>query len=139
MSNSGFTAFTGIILIVYAFFLIIAIVAWVKIISKAGYSGWWVLIGFVPLVGAIMFLVFAFSKWPVQQRLEAATMGGRQPIGPDGQYGGHRSGGWSDLGGQQGPQGPMGGPQGPSGPQGWSPQPPSGGQQPPGPYIPPWN
>jgi succinate dehydrogenase hydrophobic anchor subunit len=40
MSNSGFTAFSGIILIIYLFFLVIAIVAWVKIISKAGYSGW---------------------------------------------------------------------------------------------------
>jgi hypothetical protein len=133
MSSSGFTAFSGIILIIYLFFLVIAIVAWVKIISKAGYSGWWVLIGIVPLVGAVMFLVFAFSKWPVQQRLEAATMGHRQPMGPDGPYGGYRGGGWSPPLGPQGPQGPpMGAPQGPPAPQGWSPQPPA-------PYIPPWN
>jgi hypothetical protein len=129
MSSSGFTAFSGIILIIYLFFLVIAIVAWVKIISKAGYSGWWVLIGIVPLVGAIMFLVFAFSKWPIQQRLEAATMSNRQPPGPDGWS---RGGGWSPPGG---PQGRIGGPQGPPPLQGWSPQP----QQPPAPYIPPWN
>ncbi len=135
MSSSGFTAFTGIILIVYLFFLVIAIVAWVKIISKAGYSGWWVLIGIVPVVGAIMFLVFAFSKWPIQQRLEAAMMNNRQQMGPDGPYGWSRGGGWSPPAGPQGPQRPMGGPQGPPTPQGWSPQP----QQPPAPYIPPWN
>jgi hypothetical protein len=135
MSSSGFTAFSGIILIIYLFFLVIAIVAWVKIISKAGYSGWWVLIGIVPLVGAIMFLVFAFSKWPIQQRLEAATMSNRQPMGPDGPYGWSRGGGWGPPAGPQGPQGPVGGPQGPPPSQGWSPQP----QQPPAPYIPPWN
>jgi hypothetical protein len=133
MSNSGFTAFSGIILIIYLFFLVIAIVAWVKIISKAGYSGWWVLIGIVPLVGAIMFLVFAFSKWPIQQRLEAATMNNRQPMGPDGWS---RGGGWAPPPGPQGPQGPIGAPQGRLAPQGWSPQQP---QQPAGPYIPPWN
>jgi hypothetical protein len=136
MSSSGFTAFSGIILVIYLFFLVIAIVAWVKIISKAGYSGWWVLIGIVPLVGAIMFLVFAFSKWPIQQRLEAATMNNRQPMGPDGPYGWSRGGGWSPPGGPQAPQGPIGAPPGPSAPQGWSSQPP---HQPAVPYSPPWN
>src|SRR5579863_5166533 len=117
---STFTAFTGVFLIVELFFFVVAIVAWVKIISKAGYSGWWALIGLVPLVGTIMFLVFAFSKWPIQQRLEAATTNNRQQMGPDGPYGWSRGGGWSPPGGPQGPQGPMGGPQGPIPPQGWS-------------------
>jgi hypothetical protein len=133
------TAVTGIVLLIYAFFFVIAIVAWVKIISKAGYSGWWVLIGFVPLVGAIMFLVFAFSKWPIQQRLEAGTMNNRQPMGPDGPYGWSRGGGWAPPAGPQGPQGPIGAPQGPSAPQGWSPQLPQQSQQPPASYIPPWS
>jgi len=52
--------------------IVLSIVAWIKIISKAGYSSWWILIGLVPVVNFIMLLVFAFSKWPVQQRLEAA-------------------------------------------------------------------
>jgi hypothetical protein len=133
--SSTFTAFTGVFLIVELFFFVVAIVAWVKIISKAGYSGWWVLIGLVPLVGAIMFLVFAFSKWPIQQRLEAATMNNRQPMGPDGPYGWSRAGGWGPPAGPQGPQGPQGPMGGPEGAQGWSPQP----QQPPAPYTPPWN
>jgi hypothetical protein len=128
MSSTGFAAFSGVFLIVELFFFVVAIMAWVKIISKAGYSGWWVLIGIVPLVGAIMFLVFAFSKWPIQERLEAATTSNRQPMGPDGWS---RGGGWSPPGGPQSLQGPIGAPP----PQGWSPQP----QQPPAPYIPPWN
>ena len=43
------------------------VAAWVKILTKAGYSGWWILIGVVPLVNVIMFLVFAFSDWPALQ------------------------------------------------------------------------
>jgi hypothetical protein len=48
--------------------LAIYIVPAVKIISKAGYSGWWVLVLFIPLVNIIMIWVFAFSRWPVQDR-----------------------------------------------------------------------
>jgi len=36
----------------------------VKILNKAGYSGWWCLILLVPLVNIVMFWVFAFAQWP---------------------------------------------------------------------------
>jgi uncharacterized membrane protein YhaH (DUF805 family) len=36
----------------------------VKILQKAGYSGWWCLIVFVPLVNIVMLYVFAFANWP---------------------------------------------------------------------------
>jgi uncharacterized membrane protein YhaH (DUF805 family) len=36
------------------------------VVRKAGYSGWWVLLGLIPLVGVIMLWVFAFSRWPVE-------------------------------------------------------------------------
>lgn len=42
-------------------------IAYIRIIQKAGYSGWWILIGLVPVVNVIMFLVFAYSRWPVQR------------------------------------------------------------------------
>jgi len=57
-------------------------------------------------------LGFCLLKWPIQQRLEAATMTNRPPMGPDGPYGWSRGGGWAPPGGPQGPQGPIGGPQG---------------------------
>jgi len=50
---------------IWAIFLI----AYVKIISRAGYSGWWVLIMFVPVVNVVMLLVFAFKEWPIQREL----------------------------------------------------------------------
>jgi hypothetical protein len=142
MSSSSSSGLVGsglivliVVLVLGLAYTVLNIVAVVKIIRKAGYSGAWFLILFVPVVGTIMFYVFAFSKWPVQRRLEAAMMNNPPPTGPDGLYGPY---GWSRGGGggpPGGPQGPMGGPQGPPPPQGWSPPP----QKPPAPYIPPWN
>jgi uncharacterized membrane protein YhaH (DUF805 family) len=43
--------------------------ATVRIIQKAGYSGWHVLWCLVPIVGAVMLFVFAFSEWPIQRKL----------------------------------------------------------------------
>lgn len=54
-----------IVVLLYICFAVLFLIAWVKIITKAGYSGWWVLTGLVPLVNIIMFFVFAFSQWPV--------------------------------------------------------------------------
>ena len=51
-------------------FLVFAIQA-VKILRKAGYSGWWVVASLVPLLNVIMFWVFAFARWPLEER--AAT------------------------------------------------------------------
>ncbi len=42
-------------------------IAYIRIIQKAGWSGWWILIGLVPVVNVVMFLVFAYSRWPVQR------------------------------------------------------------------------
>jgi hypothetical protein len=36
----------------------------VMILRKAGYSGWWCLLGFVPLGNVVMLWVFAFADWP---------------------------------------------------------------------------
>jgi len=36
----------------------------VKIIQKAGYSGWWTLLWFVPFANIIMLWVFALADWP---------------------------------------------------------------------------
>ena len=53
-----------IVLIVLAIYLVPA----VKILQKAGYSGWWCLILLVPLVNIIMIYVFAFADWPALRR-----------------------------------------------------------------------
>jgi uncharacterized membrane protein YhaH (DUF805 family) len=75
------------VIIVSLAIMIVTVWAYVNIIRRAGYSGWWVLISLVPLVGTIMFFVFAFAEWPVMRELRAlrAQVGGGQ-FGP-GQFG----------------------------------------------------
>jgi Protein of unknown function (DUF805) len=84
--SSGATA--GIIA-AYVVFLVLYIVAFVRILHQAGYSGWWVLIGLVPVVNIVMFFVFAFRQWPVRRELEyyrAQQQGGQYGTGQYGQY-----------------------------------------------------
>ena len=57
---------------VYAVVLLVAVVVYVTIVRKAGYSGWWVLTLLVPVVNLVMIAVFAFSEWPVTRELKAA-------------------------------------------------------------------
>ncbi len=71
-SSTTTSSGAGVLVLIYLVFLVLFIVGWVKIISKAGYSGWWVLLGLVPLVNVVMFLVFAFSEWPSQRELRSA-------------------------------------------------------------------
>lgn len=56
---------TGVGLAVVAACYLVILVAYIRIIQKAGYSGWWVLVGLVPVLNLVMFLVFAYSRWPV--------------------------------------------------------------------------
>jgi|GEM_PF-774982 len=58
----------GLALLV-AFYLVV-LIAYIRIIQKAGYSGWWVLVGLVPVLNLVMFLVFAYSTWPVLRENE---------------------------------------------------------------------
>ena len=98
----GLATFLIVFGLIYLAILVIFIIAYVKILNKAGYSGWWLLIGFVPLVGMVMFFVFAFSKWPVERELEmlrVQTGGGGgyatpygYPAGPGPWEGGYGSG-----------------------------------------------
>ena len=41
-------------------------IAWtmIRILHKAGYSGWWILLLLIPLVNILMIWIFAFADWP---------------------------------------------------------------------------
>jgi len=54
-------------------FLILFVVAWTKIFTKAGYSSWMGLLMVVPIANLIVFLSLAFTDWPVLVRLRAAA------------------------------------------------------------------
>jgi uncharacterized membrane protein YhaH (DUF805 family) len=81
-SGGSFFAFAGVFLIIDLFIVAVSIAATVFIIRKAGYSGWWVLVSFVPIVNFVFLLIFAFSTWPVLvevQRLRALSYGSGSP------------------------------------------------------------
>ena len=130
----------GIFVIVYLAFLAGLIVATAKIISKAGYSMWFVLLAFVPIVNIVMFLVFAFSDWPVDQELRRYRQGGYGAPGPGG-YGGPGPGGFPPPYPGQPPSGygadPSSSPAGWPPPGGYAPPPSPGGYSPPPPPPPP--
>ena len=93
---------------------VIFFVAYIQIIRRAGYSGWWVLVLFVPLLNIVMLLVFAYKEWPIQRELrELRGWASQIQRGPSPQ-----GAGYPPAEGAQGPQGPgyppTGGAQGPS-------------------------
>jgi hypothetical protein len=91
--STGLFAGLGVLLFFYIALAVLGIVAAVKVITKAGYSGWWILIAFVPIVGSVFALVFAFSTWPVTREIETlrARLAGAGGYGRPGDYDGRTS------------------------------------------------
>ena len=58
---------------------IVVIWAFVRIIQKAGYSGWSVLWYFVPIANIVVFFIFAFGDWPVTKRIRELEHGAFGP------------------------------------------------------------
>jgi hypothetical protein len=95
------TAFFVVFIVIMIAISLFSLVCDAKIISKAGYSGWLVLTAFVPVVNFVLFIVFAFAKWPIQSRLEEAERGrygGGYGGGGGGGYGGGSGGGAGGYG-----------------------------------------
>ncbi len=61
--------------VIYAIIVIVALVLGIiinwRIASKAGYSGALSLLMLIPFVNIVIIFIFAFSKWPIEQQLEA--------------------------------------------------------------------
>ena len=49
--------------------LILAIIIWWRIFSKAGYSGVLGLLMFVPIANIIVLLMLAFGTWPIEKEV----------------------------------------------------------------------
>jgi hypothetical protein len=63
--DAGYSPFHWIIMLVA---VAVIVIPYVKIIRKAGFSGWWVITVFIPLVNLIMLWVFAFVRWPIENK-----------------------------------------------------------------------
>lgn len=46
--------------------LVLSVPAWIfsRALMKAGLSGWWALLGLIPLANIVGLWVFAFADWP---------------------------------------------------------------------------
>jgi len=64
-------AVVGVIcLVLGTVYLVVALICWWKIFSKAGHSGAMGLLILIPVIGElIMLLILAFGKWPALQEL----------------------------------------------------------------------
>jgi len=76
----------GAFLAAYGIFLIIVVVVTIviywRIASKAGYPGAYSLLMLVPLVNLVILLIFAFTEWPIEREVRALRGPiGRTPIG----------------------------------------------------------
>ena len=62
----------------YIAIIAIFLVAYWKIITKAGYLGWYLILAIVPCANFIGLLIFAFAEWPIERELKQwrATGGG---------------------------------------------------------------
>jgi len=54
-------------LLVLIAFIIFVIWLPIRILHKAGYSGWWWLILLVPVVNIILVWIFACADWPIMK------------------------------------------------------------------------
>ena len=71
------------IIIIALIAVVVKIICYWKIVSKAGYPGALSLLCLVPLVNLIMFVVFSFIEWPVEKELkQLKSQAGRMPTQP---------------------------------------------------------
>ena len=47
--------------------ILIPLLVFVPAVRKTGFSGWWALLVYVPLVNIVMFWVLAFVEWPTEK------------------------------------------------------------------------
>ena len=65
---SLFSGFFGCSLVIL--FLLLVVLVWWKIFTKAGYGGAFGLLMLVPGVNLVMICILAFGKWPVLREVE---------------------------------------------------------------------
>jgi energy-coupling factor transporter transmembrane protein EcfT len=79
VGSGAFLAGFGFIMIIYLAVLVVALIANWKIASKAGYHGAWSLLMLVPIANLVVYLVFAFSEWPLE-KMAKGGMSASQPV-----------------------------------------------------------
>jgi hypothetical protein len=69
---AGIFAALGVVWLLFVLgMLLLLVIVWWKLFSKAGYSGALGLLMFVPIINFIMMLFLAFSDWPVLKEVRS--------------------------------------------------------------------
>ena len=68
-------AFVGI-MVLYAAVIAFGVYLYVRIARKAGYSGWYAALLFVPVANLVVIVMFAFKEWPIEAELRMLRAGG---------------------------------------------------------------
>jgi hypothetical protein len=85
-TSAGIAALLAGFWLIYVLFVlgVIAlglIINW-RIASKAGYSGAMSLLMLIPLVNIIILVIFAFSRWPIEDQRDALRLAAAAPNSP---------------------------------------------------------
>jgi uncharacterized membrane protein YhaH (DUF805 family) len=61
-----------ILMLVGTFLGVLVLLPWFKIVTKAGFSGWWCLAFITPALNLIALFYLAFAEWPALRRRDSA-------------------------------------------------------------------
>ncbi|GIG21229.1 hypothetical protein Cch01nite_19530 [Cellulomonas chitinilytica] len=72
-----------IFFVFYAAAIAFGIYCYVRVARKAGYSGWYAALCFVPIANIVVLLMFCFKEWPIERELRElrAAVGGYPAAG----------------------------------------------------------
>ena len=54
--------------VMFAIYLIVTGIPTARILARTGYSRWWTLLNFIPLVNIVALWVLAYRRWPAVDR-----------------------------------------------------------------------
>ncbi len=55
--------------------VLVSIIAAMRIVQRAGYSGWWIVLALVPVVNMVALWCFAVAPWPALQAVPHRSEG----------------------------------------------------------------
>jgi uncharacterized membrane protein YhaH (DUF805 family) len=68
-------SFLGILFVFICIALIVTTaIAIIRVIQRAGFSGWWALIMFVPILNMLALWYFGFGQWPIVNEPNSSNM-----------------------------------------------------------------
>ncbi|GCE19187.1 hypothetical protein [Dictyobacter kobayashii] len=87
--TTAVSAYLAIIGIISLISIVIALIIWWRIFSKAGYSGAMSILMLVPIANLVAICILAFGEWPIQRELnmlrqQVRSMPQYPPVNPQG-------------------------------------------------------